>query len=607
MKKSVLVLIFVFMLFSVSAVDDCWITTITDSNCPTPVVALYDTTNSHGGLYGAGGGSHKLCCDFSASYATCESLNGVVSLSSHANAHAEIFNSGTYSQDICFEDIECLYHSGTGGYSEAIMAAFPIEVLSLSSFTNGHIGAYNDYRIKISCRDFNDVVTYWEQKGSQSVNQIDFDGTPTTVRMVLDNSPLTCSANFSIYQQNMSGGSALAAEEEIAYFCNWDPETGEDKSYQGTQCCTAPDYIFKDIIINETFMNYLNPEEDDIYGIYFTVNQGNGYNWTSGLLTINDTRVEEPEDPVAYWAEYLPGVGFQEVASKTIADETYLPYTIYLIMENTGLNENDEIEIEIFEDDEGEGIWPNPDEQFQSVFAYVDSEGNANTSWQITEDIIEYVSEGLTESEGNSYEFKFNFEAMNPLLNFTISQAQIQCIGINYCSNYNDSSSCEADSPCNVANNQTSLPPGYSCEDSSINCYCYWNDAGAGECNSGWSKDGIGSCNYDEDMESDTCDDGFLSYNWTADWMWDPLNVAVSNLWGDDGVEDGDGWHNDPGLDSEVCEDGAKIISCPAMIQLPFFNVWNLVGVIVLIILIYFFFGIKDRKKFGKKKVSKKK
>lgn len=69
------------------------------------------------------------------------------------------------------------------------------------------------------------------------------------------------------------------------------------------------------------------------------------------------------------------------------------------------------------------------------------------------------------------------------------------------------------------------------------------------------------------------------------------------------------GWHYDPinlftGTNkSSQCVAGENTIACPAQIQLPFFNTYNLIVTLVVIILIY----ILINSAFKKQKVVKKK
>jgi len=151
------------------------------------------------------------------------------------------------------------------------------------------------------------------------------------------------------------------------------------------------------------------------------------------------------------------------------------------------------------------------------------------------------------------------------------------------------------------------------CSASGVDCYCYWNNIESPEyCDSGYSvtaPDGskIGSCNYDENMEEDDCSDGFLSYSWTVEWIWDPVeNPGLASNPSETGyVQDSVTglWHYDPQGASLNCNPGHNTIVCPAKAQLTGFVWWNLIIALVIVILIYWLFE-KEKKK-NKKNNSK--
>jgi len=100
----------------------------------------------------------------------------------------------------------------------------------------------------------------------------------------------------------------------------------------------------------------------------------------------------------------------------------------------------------------------------------------------------------------------------------------------------------------------------------------------------------IGKCTYDDSTE-DNCDDKFLTYNWTATWLWDEDNPE----------------HYDPNGAAEKCVDGYDTVPCPAQIELPFFGSYSIVVIIALIALVYVFLKFKEKEKLKKKPSSKKK
>jgi hypothetical protein len=88
----------------------------------------------------------------------------------------------------------------------------------------------------------------------------------------------------------------------------------------------------------------------------------------------------------------------------------------------------------------------------------------------------------------------------------------------------------------------------------------------------------IGKCVYSEQTD-DNCDDGFLTFSWTAAWIWDEGNPE----------------HQDPNNLQAKCLDGQKTVECPAQIPLPFFGVYNILAALILISLIYWIWSLKKK------------
>jgi len=136
----------------------CWIET-TEATCTTnsghKVMGLSAATNSHGELASGTNYDNVLCCDFGTGATTCVDSdsngiyeNKIIGLSSATNSHAEIPDATTpqyTSNDICYEDLVCKR------YDSSCPVNYPMEILSLSSTTNAHIGTFDDYDMKICC------------------------------------------------------------------------------------------------------------------------------------------------------------------------------------------------------------------------------------------------------------------------------------------------------------------------------------------------------------------------------------------------------------------------------------------------------------------------
>lgn len=90
-------------------------------------------------------------------------------------------------------------------------------------------------------------------------------------------------------------------------------------------------------------------------------------------------------------------------------------------------------------------------------------------------------------------------------------------------------------------------------------------------CGSSGTPPSSGVCVFTENT-NDNCDDGILTYSWTAIWQG---NVSLP--------------HPD-------CVDGGNSIECPAQIRLPFFNAYNFVIAILAIFAVYFLISRRHKK-----------
>jgi cysteine-rich repeat protein len=131
--------------------------------------------------------------------------------------------------------------------------------------------------------------------------------------------------------------------------------------------------------------------------------------------------------------------------------------------------------------------------------------------------------------------------------------------------------------------------------DSICNPYCAYIDPDCGS--SGISGIlGIGQCIFIKNSNDD-CSDGFLTRDYTHQWIWDPTNIfyANPNPSSNNYVESpigGGEWHYDP-LDinglrrSDRCQDISDELICPAQVKLSFFGKMQFIGAFLLITLIY--------------------
>ncbi len=158
------------------------------------------------------------------------------------------------------------------------------------------------------------------------------------------------------------------------------------------------------------------------------------------------------------------------------------------------------------------------------------------------------------------------------------------CDSIVICSDYGNQVDCNLDG-CNVAD--FSVGNNVNCDDPNKMCACSWIGTSS-SCNATWTGFAggaeIGECTYSQNT-GDNCNDGFLTFAWTANWTW-----AVGNE-----VE-----QNDPENLFGECIDGSRTIECPAQIPLPFFGAYNFIVALIIIALIYVLWGSgsgKNRKK----------
>ncbi len=176
-----------------------------------------------------------------------------------------------------------------------------------------------------------------------------------------------------------------------------------------------------------------------------------------------------------------------------------------------------------------------------------------------------------------------NIQSSNELQVY--QQAPLLCEGVVTCSNYLNQQDCENDI-CIVANN--SVPVSVDCSDPDTDCSCLWNTT-KNSCEGSWKRTSkgsdIGTCQYTENT-ADTCeDDGYLTVDLTARWIWDS---GCDNTCRADNQEA-----------ASKCQSTTEIFQCPAQIPLPFFGFYNALASIVLIAVIYWTISLRKR---GKRK-----
>ncbi len=228
----------------------------------------------------------------------------------------------------------------------------------------------------------------------------------------------------------------------------------------------------------------------------------------------------------------------------------------------------------------------NPDDPVQknplNVIIALD-QGTTVNNWT-----AEWQEEGIFESDPPEYYFTAtlvstgqNIQSSNELQVY--QQVPLLCEGVVTCSNYLSQQDCENDI-CIVANN--SVPVSVDCSDPDTDCSCLWNTT-KNSCEGSWKRTSkgsdIGTCQYTENT-ADTCeDDGYLTVDLTARWIWDP---ECDNTCRADNQEA-----------ASKCQSTTEIFQCPAQIPLPFFGFYNALASIVLIAVIYWRIGLREKRK----------
>ena len=263
------------------------------------------------------------------------------------------------------------------------------------------------------------------------------------------------------------------------------------------------------------------------------------------------------------------------------------PFPIQMVIEDSGLPQGIAI-FEVFEKDLGtdDNIRIGPD----GIGGTVDSNGKAVAEWQITFSDIE---NSASDDGDQDYEFYFIADYDNDLesenLYFEAGiEAPTPCDEISRCFDYAEEQ-CEPNqcgvAEASVADKDDSITcgDGYDCE-----CFWYGAAEGCGPIWDGLDSGGetMGTCTYNEDLSQDNCDDGWLTYSWTA--LWTP-NSGYSG--GEDLSEK-----------AAKCKEGDNSVICPAQIELPFFGTWGILVTIGLIILIYVALNLKSHKPEKRKK-----
>ena len=222
------------------------------------------------------------------------------------------------------------------------------------------------------------------------------------------------------------------------------------------------------------------------------------------------------------------------------------------------------------------------------------SGSSATGSW-----IAEWIDDGF--AQGNlEYVFKASLVSASYVeiddsgeLKVLPGDGSIDCSNVTSCSNYLTFGGCVSDSCDVVEGSVESNNPLVDCSAGDVRCECSWV---SDSCEPAYTSIAggyiVGTCSYKEST-SDDCEDSFLSYSWTKTWTWghegwvdwnDGPSVSVEDYELDSGK-----YYYDPDEKFDDCVDGNTLVECPASIQLGFFNSWNLIVAVIVLIGVYYF------------------
>lgn len=541
-----------------SCVSGTCVSDITCSSADQIIFRLSSDTNAHGEVFdGAGDYPIEICFDdiFSAAGSgdrSCTENVKILGLSDVTNAHAEDRDQTNYPIDICYSDIiSCSVRTNDCGIDE------PTEelIVSLSDNTNAHLAADNSYPVKICCSSVISpepcslTAAYWDAPKVDGLFEV-VEG--TVVGLVVEGigacNGKTVSfevredeiwpdpnelANIQPIDVNFNGATARGT---------WTAEWFDDGFLQGD-----PEYFFEATITGDSI--------------------------NSGTTDANELHVTEYDPDKPPCENIVICSDYTGASSCNIDDCNVSEYSVESqIGDNTFCDSSD---INCF------CSWDSVDNECDSGWEEVDGPSCGNNIREVGE-----VCDG-TDLEGYSCT-DFDEFASGSL------SCNSDCSGFitNQCTGY----SCNNDSIRDVgeeACDGTDLG-GYACTDfdeftggilgCDSNC-----DFDTSSCTGDPDvPTGVGKCTYDEDTGGDTCDDGFLTFSWTAVWTWDPSCDATCRAENQD--------------TRNKCADGSRTIECPAQIPLPFFGAYNFIVALAIIALIYILWSSNQGKKKSRKK-----
>lgn len=529
---SVILLGLIFISSNASAQNTC-------SDSSQIILKLSSSTNAHGELWnGSGGYNEEVCYNqiFGISGSgnrACTGGNKVLGLSSSINAHAEIPNETSYNTNVCYSGLSCTARSGSCQAGESL-------IVSLSDTTNAHLSATAGYGQNICCTlggggQCQLTNAYWSFNGIDPIIDSDSNGKGDTAAFRGQNVKLIVegtgcggqNVSFEVWEDDLTGDDPVTTNPVSVTFSGtkavgtWAAEYQNDGIGGGD-----PEYYFEASVSGSGTVN--------------SQNKGNP------LLTVIDQSA--PCSSISICGDYS-GQNSCDVDLCAVIDNSVPP----------GVDcNNPNIDCSCSWDSSGGG--------------------SCNAVWNGTTGYPPFCGDGIInpgeQCDGGDW------GAISSCSSFGLSGSGLAC---NPTTCKFDTSNCTGTSGiCGDGN----INPGETCDltdwgtisgcgsfdafsGGALSCNsCQFNTT---QCTGGPGNENIGRCIYTQ-QSTDNCDDGFLTFSWTSNWVWDESNPG----------------HNDPNGLYLQCKPGQKTVECPAQIPLPFFGFYNAIAVILAVTLIYF-------------------
>ena len=574
MSKEILVLLgFLFLIIlslgNVSAQDDWCVVAATSADCETTllggvVMSISDVTNAHGALAGQGSFAPVLCCTFGNEATSCPDVNKILRLSSSTNAHAEAPNlaSPNYNIGVCYDGLkDC--SSIDAGFNCAVDE---IELVYLSSgeaqsYTNAHIEGAGlspqNYNSKICC-------------GIDYAALCDLTTAEWQDEEVMEGADVETIVNGT-----------YCSEIEISF-----------EVFRGTTSCNSID-------------GCTNPP-NVFFGLGSTSVSGT---WNAGPIHDNEYRfvatvVNNPSKTVPSRTPDLlvnelicgPIVICSQYESESDCDSNICEIDVQDSIPSDDVDCSDpDINCEcIWEDNECKAGWEPP----------LDSHTECIDNMCVKVNGVGVSECSPVGSSCNIIDPNHNV-CLGPACVLELGEGEDQCTGPEQCvgepewhSICDDNACVQVEGPGVIAclpigpesSGCPTPPETYSI---CVGQMCALKvGSGESQCEKSvdCAEDGlsVGICIYTQ-FTDDTCDDeGFLTFSWTGEWIWDAgcdlpsgCQTQADNL----------------ALQAQCEEGGEKTVECPAQIPLPFFNIYSFVAALTIIALIYVILILRKEKR----------